>query len=33
MTYEELYAVVDEAHKNNLKGIAHSHRPEEIRLV
>jgi|SRR5210317_348163 imidazolonepropionase-like amidohydrolase len=32
MTYEELYAVVDEAHKHNLKVIAHSHRPEEIRL-
>ncbi|MFL2619049.1 MAG: amidohydrolase family protein, partial [Candidatus Marisimplicoccus sp.] len=32
MTYEELSAIVDEAHINNLKVIAHSHRPEEIRL-
>ncbi len=32
MTFEELAAVVDEAHKNNLKVVAHSHRPEEIRL-
>ena len=32
MTYDELDAIVDEAHKNNLKVIAHSHRPEEIRL-
>ena len=32
MTYEELSAIVDEAHKHNLKVIAHSHRPEEIRL-
>lgn len=31
MTMEELYAVVDEAHKNGLKVVAHSHRPEEIR--
>ena len=31
MTIEELSAVVDEAHKNNLKVVAHSHRPEEIR--
>ena len=32
MTFEELNAIVDEAHKNNLKIVAHSHRPEEIRL-
>jgi imidazolonepropionase-like amidohydrolase len=32
MTYEELSAIVDEAHINNLKVVAHSHRPEEIRL-
>jgi imidazolonepropionase-like amidohydrolase len=32
MTFEEIKAVVDEAHKNNLKVVAHSHRPEEIRL-
>jgi len=32
MTTEEFKAVVDEAHKNNLKVVAHSHRPEEIRL-
>ncbi|UII76403.1 amidohydrolase family protein [Flagellimonas sp. HMM57] len=31
MTMEEVEAVVDEAHKNNLKVVAHSHRPEEIR--
>lgn len=31
MTLEEVMAVVDEAHKNNLKVVAHSHRPEEIR--
>ncbi|MEM9076625.1 MAG: amidohydrolase family protein [Bacteroidota bacterium] len=31
MTIEELRAVVDEAHKNNLKVVAHGHRPEEIR--
>jgi imidazolonepropionase-like amidohydrolase len=31
MTMEELYAVVDEAHKHGLKVVAHSHRPEEIR--
>ena len=31
MTPEELKAVVDEAHKNNLKVVAHGHRPEEIR--
>ncbi|PWL37504.1 Xaa-Pro dipeptidase [Flagellimonas aquimarina] len=31
MTMEELRAVVDEAHNNNLKVVAHGHRPEEIR--
>ena len=31
MTLEEVTAVVDEAHKNKLKVVAHSHRPEEIR--
>ncbi len=31
MSMEELQAVVDEAHKNNLKVVAHGHRPEEIR--
>lgn len=31
MTMEEVYAVVDEAHKHNLTVVAHSHRPEEIR--
>ncbi len=31
MTIEELKAVVEEAHKNNLKVVAHGHRPEEIR--
>lgn len=31
MTMEEVMAVVDEAHKHNLKVVAHSHRPEEIR--
>ena len=32
MTDEEFKAVIDEAHKNNLKVVAHSHRPEEIRM-
>jgi len=32
MTMEEIRGVVEEAHKNNLKVVAHSHRPEEIRL-
>lgn len=32
MTFEELEAIVDEAHKNKLKVVAHGHRPEEIRL-
>ncbi len=31
MTIAEVKAVVDEAHKHNLKVVAHSHRPEEIR--
>ncbi len=31
MTMEEVRAVVDEAHNNNLKVVAHAHRPEEIR--
>ncbi|MBA4057581.1 MAG: Xaa-Pro dipeptidase, partial [Marivirga sp.] len=31
MTMEEVIAVVDEAHKNKLKVVGHSHRPEEIR--
>ena len=31
MTMEELEAVVDEAHQNNLPVVAHAHRPEEIR--
>lgn len=31
MSTEELHAIVDEAHKNNLKVVAHGHRPEEIR--
>jgi imidazolonepropionase-like amidohydrolase len=31
MTMEEVRAVVDEAHKNKLPVVAHSHRPEEIR--
>ncbi len=31
MTMEEVRAVVDEAHKHNLKVVAHGHRPEEIR--
>jgi len=31
MTIEEAKAVVEEAHKHNLKVVAHSHRPEEIR--
>lgn len=31
MTMEEVMAIVDEAHKNGLKVVAHSHRPEEIR--
>jgi len=31
MTLEELTAVVEEAHKNDLKVVAHGHRPDEIR--
>lgn len=31
MTMEEVMAIVDEAHKNKLQVVAHSHRPEEIR--
>jgi len=31
MTIEEVKAVVDEAHKQGLKVVAHGHRPEEIR--
>jgi len=31
MTMDEVIAVVDEAHKNKLKVVGHSHRPEEIR--
>jgi imidazolonepropionase-like amidohydrolase len=31
MEMDEVMAIVDEAHKNKLKVIAHSHRPEEIR--
>lgn len=31
MTYDEAFAVVDEAHKHGLKVVAHSHRPDEIR--
>ncbi|MFT4833182.1 MAG: imidazolonepropionase-like amidohydrolase [Psychroserpens sp.] len=31
MTMAELQAIVDEAHKNNLKVVAHGHRPNEIR--
>ncbi len=31
MTMEEVYAVVDEAHRHGLPVVAHSHRPEEVR--
>lgn len=31
MDMEEVLAIVDEAHKNKLKVVAHAHRPEEIR--
>ncbi len=31
MEMDEVYAVVDEAHKHNLTVVAHAHRPEEIR--
>jgi imidazolonepropionase-like amidohydrolase len=32
MTFEEVQAVVEEAHKHNMPVVAHSHRPDEIRL-
>ncbi|MEO1482440.1 MAG: amidohydrolase family protein [Myxococcota bacterium] len=32
MTREEAQAVVDTAHRNNLKVVAHSHKPDEIRV-
>lgn len=32
MSKEEIRAIVEEAHSNDLKVVAHSHRPEEIRL-
>ncbi|MFL2604628.1 MAG: amidohydrolase family protein [Flavobacteriaceae bacterium] len=32
MSMDEIHAIVDEAHLNNLKVVAHSHRPDEIRL-
>ena len=32
MTWEEVKAVVDQAHKRNLKVVGHSHRPDEIRI-
>ncbi len=32
MTFEEVSAVVDEAHKHKLPVVAHGHRPEEIRV-
>ena len=32
MTLEEAQAVVDEAHKHGMKVVAHSHRPDEIRV-
>ena len=32
MTKEEIKAIVDEAHKHKLSVVAHSHRPDEIRL-
>jgi len=32
MTREEVFAVVDEAHKQKLKVVGHSHRPNEIRI-
>jgi imidazolonepropionase-like amidohydrolase len=31
MTLEEAQAVVDEAHRNGLKVVAHAHRPDEVR--
>jgi imidazolonepropionase-like amidohydrolase len=32
MTFPEIQAIVNQAHKHNLKVVAHSHRPDEIRL-
>lgn len=32
MTFDEVKAIVDQAHKRNLKVVGHSHRPEEIRI-
>ncbi|GHF22899.1 Xaa-Pro dipeptidase [Kordiimonas sediminis] len=32
MTLEEAQAIVDEAHKHGMKVVAHSHRPDEIRV-
>ena len=32
MTFEEVQAVVDEAHRHQLPVVAHSHRPDEIRI-
>jgi imidazolonepropionase-like amidohydrolase len=32
MTREEVFAIVEEAHRNNLKVVGHSHRPNEIRI-
>ena len=32
MTREEVFAIVDEAHRNRLKVVGHSHRPDEIRI-
>ena len=32
MTREEVFAIVDEAHRNKLKVVGHSHRPDEIRI-
>ena len=32
LTKDELKALVEEAHKHNLKVVAHGHRPEEIRM-
>jgi len=32
MTFDEVKAIVEQAHKRNLKVVGHSHRPEEIRI-
>jgi imidazolonepropionase-like amidohydrolase len=32
MTFEEIQAIVNQAHQHKLKVVAHSHRPDEIRL-